>query len=95
MAFTQGEYEVKVNISIIQDNKVIDFFKDINIYAGNHYTYMDVSITWEDFYTSSYRDMSLCGVYSTGYNMFEYSEEGQFLRIKSSNSNKVIVLSKV
>lgn len=94
MKFTQGKYEVEVNISIMEDNKVIEYFKDVNIYSVDCLTYMNVNISWEDFYTSKYKEKGLFGIYSTGYNKFYYSEEGQFLKIESSDSDKIIILNK-
>lgn len=95
MAFSQGEYEVETNILIMKEDQILDSFKNIKVYVGNHLIYMDISITWEDFYTTRYREEGLSGVYSTGYYLFNYSEEGQYLGIRSNDSDKVIILNKL
>lgn len=92
MQFTNGEFSVKAHVSVYVGNKRLWYFNNVNIRISNMPNYYNVNIPWEDLDKFDYRDLGLFGYYSTGYNEMYYSEKGEYLRIESSDSNKVIVL---
>lgn len=95
MQFTDGEFIIQANVSVYSGKERIYYFNDVTIQVSDMSNYYNVNIPWEDIAFSDYRSLGLFGYYSTGYNQMYYSQEGQYLRIESSNPDRVIVLDKI
>ncbi|EHK2355228.1 hypothetical protein KCK31_000648 [Clostridium perfringens] len=91
MEFTEGEYNIYVNISVYKNRERIKYIRNEKIYISNMPDYYNLNITWEDFGMRNYKKLGLYGYYSTGYNKFIYSEAGDCLTIETSDGINIVL----
>lgn len=95
MKFTDGEYRIKAHVSVYDNNTELWHFNNVDIIVSKMFNCYNINMPWEDLEKQNYRDLGLYGYYSTEYSIINYVKKGTYLKIQSSDSNKVIVLDKI